>query len=41
MMRSAMGHTQRIAEQLKETGQFDKMIEGSIPYAEANNLFKP
>jgi 2-methylisocitrate lyase-like PEP mutase family enzyme len=41
MMRSAMGHTRRIAEQLKNTGQFDKMIDGSIPYVEANNLFKP
>jgi 2-methylisocitrate lyase-like PEP mutase family enzyme len=39
MMRSAMGHTRRIAEQLKNTGQFDKMIEGSIPFAEANALF--
>jgi 2-methylisocitrate lyase-like PEP mutase family enzyme len=39
MMRSAMGHTRRIAEALKNTGQFDKMIEGSIPYAEANALF--
>jgi 2-methylisocitrate lyase-like PEP mutase family enzyme len=41
MMRSAMGHTRRIAEQLKDTGEFDKMIEGAIPYADANNLFKP
>jgi 2-methylisocitrate lyase-like PEP mutase family enzyme len=39
MMRSAMGHTRRIAEQLKNAGQFDKMIEGSIPYTEANALF--
>lgn len=39
MMRSAMGHTRRIAEDLKKTGRFDKMIEGSIPYAEANALF--
>jgi 2-methylisocitrate lyase-like PEP mutase family enzyme len=40
MMRSAMGHTRRIAEQLKSTGTFDKMLEGSIPYADANALFK-
>jgi 2-methylisocitrate lyase-like PEP mutase family enzyme len=40
MMRSAMGHTRRIAEQLKNTGAFEKMIEGSIPYAEANDLFR-
>jgi 2-methylisocitrate lyase-like PEP mutase family enzyme len=39
MMRSAMGHTRRIAEALKNTGQFDKMIEGSIPFVEANALF--
>jgi len=39
MMRSAMGHTRRIAEALKSTGDFGKMIEGSIPYAEANALF--
>jgi 2-methylisocitrate lyase-like PEP mutase family enzyme len=40
MMRSAMGHTRRIAVQLKSTGQFDKMIDGSIPYEEANKLFR-
>jgi 2-methylisocitrate lyase-like PEP mutase family enzyme len=39
MMRSAMGHTRRIAEDLKRTGEFNKMIEGSIPFAEANALF--
>jgi 2-methylisocitrate lyase-like PEP mutase family enzyme len=39
MMRSAMGHTRRIAEALKTTGKFDKMIEGSIPFAEANGMF--
>jgi 2-methylisocitrate lyase-like PEP mutase family enzyme len=40
MMRSAMGHTRRIAEDLKNTGQFGKMIEGWIPFTEANALFK-
>jgi 2-methylisocitrate lyase-like PEP mutase family enzyme len=39
MMRSAMGHTRRIAEALKDTGKWDKMIEGSIPFNEANALF--
>jgi 2-methylisocitrate lyase-like PEP mutase family enzyme len=39
MMRSAMGHTRRIAESLRTTGKFDKMIEGSIPFAEANSMF--
>jgi 2-methylisocitrate lyase-like PEP mutase family enzyme len=41
MMRSAMGHTRRIAEALKATGTFEKIIEGSIPFANANSLFKP
>jgi hypothetical protein len=36
-----MGHTRRIAEALKTTGTFDKMIEGSVPFAEANALFNP
>jgi len=40
MMRSAMGHTRRIAEALKTTGDFGKMIDGSIPFAEANGLFE-
>ena len=40
MMRSALGHTRRIAEDLKNTGDFAKMVEGSIPFAEANALFK-
>jgi 2-methylisocitrate lyase-like PEP mutase family enzyme len=39
MMRSAMGHTRRIAEDLKSSGEFGKMIEGSVPFAEANALF--
>lgn len=39
MMRSSMGHTRRIAEALKATGTYEKMIEGSIPYAEANGMF--
>jgi 2-methylisocitrate lyase-like PEP mutase family enzyme len=39
MMRSAMGHTRRIAEALKNSGDFSKMIEGSIPYPEANGMF--
>jgi 2-methylisocitrate lyase-like PEP mutase family enzyme len=40
MMRSAMGHTRRIAEALKTTGRFDEMIEGSIPFPEANSMFR-
>jgi hypothetical protein len=34
-----MGHTRRIADELKNSGQFGKMIEGSIPFAEADGLF--
>jgi 2-methylisocitrate lyase-like PEP mutase family enzyme len=41
MMRSAMGHTRRIAEALKATGTFEQITEGSIPFANANSLFKP
>jgi 2-methylisocitrate lyase-like PEP mutase family enzyme len=40
MMRSAMGHTRRIAEALKTTGDFAPMIDGSVPYPEANALFQ-
>ena len=40
MMRSGMGHTRRIAEDLKRTGEFSKMLEGSIPFTEANALFQ-
>ncbi len=39
MMRSAMGHTRRIAEALKKSGRFEEMIEGSVPFVEANALF--
>ncbi len=37
--RSAMGHTRRVARELKEHGSFASMLEGAIPYAEANALF--
>lgn len=40
MMRSALGHTRRIASALKDAGRFDEMIEGSIPFAEVNALFQ-
>ncbi len=40
MMRSAMGHTRRIAEALMATGTYEKMLEGSIPSAEANALWE-
>ena len=39
LARSAMGHARRIAETLRDTGRFEPMLEGAIPYAEANSLF--
>ena len=39
IMRSALGHTRRVAEALQQTGTFEKMLEGSIPFAEVNALF--
>jgi 2-methylisocitrate lyase-like PEP mutase family enzyme len=41
VMRSAMGHTRRVAQALKDNGTFDEMLKGSIPFAEANKLFEP
>jgi 2-methylisocitrate lyase-like PEP mutase family enzyme len=38
-MRSAMGHTRRIAQGLMRTGTYEEMIEGSIAYVESNSLF--
>jgi 2-methylisocitrate lyase-like PEP mutase family enzyme len=38
-MRASMGLTQRIAKELKEHGTFASMIEGAMPYLEANQLF--
>ncbi len=40
VMRSAMGHTRRLAEAIQKTGTFEKMIEGSVPFVEANGLFE-
>jgi len=33
-----MGLTQRIAKQIRETGTFDLMTTGAMPYTEANRL---
>jgi 2-methylisocitrate lyase-like PEP mutase family enzyme len=38
--RTAMGATRRAAEQLQRTGTYAAMVEGAIPYAEANGLFE-
>ncbi|MGH9667001.1 MAG: isocitrate lyase/phosphoenolpyruvate mutase family protein, partial [Bryobacteraceae bacterium] len=38
-MRATMGLVQRIARELREQGTFSAMIDGAMPYAEANTLF--
>jgi 2-methylisocitrate lyase-like PEP mutase family enzyme len=40
IMRATMGLTREIAQELRTRGTYDKMIEGTIPYAEANRLFE-
>ena len=39
-MRSAMGHTWRIAEELRTKGTYESIIDGAISYADANRLFR-
>ena len=39
VMRSAMGHTRRVASAVKSRGTFEEMVEGAIPFVEANALF--
>ena len=39
--RAAMGLTSRIARQILEEGNFHLMVDGAIPYADANRLFSP
>jgi 2-methylisocitrate lyase-like PEP mutase family enzyme len=38
--RSTMGLTRRIANELVGTGEYQTMLAGAMPYAEANELFK-
>jgi 2-methylisocitrate lyase-like PEP mutase family enzyme len=40
IMRATMGLTRQIAQELRTRGTYDKMVEGTIPYAEANRLFE-
>ncbi len=40
-MRSAMGHTRRLAQMLRTTGTYEGIIDGAVPYAEANRMFRP
>jgi 2-methylisocitrate lyase-like PEP mutase family enzyme len=39
-MRAAMGLTRRIARELFESGTYDAMLEGAVPYAELNELMR-
>jgi 2-methylisocitrate lyase-like PEP mutase family enzyme len=39
-MRATMGLTQRIAKELREQGTFSSLLEGAMPYADANRLFE-
>jgi 2-methylisocitrate lyase-like PEP mutase family enzyme len=39
-MRAAMGHTRRVAEELKNRGTYRLITDGSVSYADANRLFK-
>ena len=38
--RAAMGQTRRAARELKEFGTYNSMNDGTIPYPEANKLFR-
>ena len=39
-MRATMALTRRIAEELRDSGAYASMLEGTIPYDEANSLFE-
>jgi 2-methylisocitrate lyase-like PEP mutase family enzyme len=39
-MRAAMGLLRRISQQAENSGTYDLMLEGAIPYLEMNSLFK-
>jgi 2-methylisocitrate lyase-like PEP mutase family enzyme len=40
IMRATLGLTRRIAQELKHSGTYAAMLEGTIPFAEANALFE-
>jgi 2-methylisocitrate lyase-like PEP mutase family enzyme len=40
IMRATMGLTRRIADELKHDGTYSRMLEGAVPYADANHLFE-
>jgi 2-methylisocitrate lyase-like PEP mutase family enzyme len=39
-MRAAMGLLRRIAEEARTSGTYKTMLEGAVPYAEMNSMFK-
>jgi len=39
-MRATMALTRRIAEELRDSGSYASMLEGTIAYDEANRLFE-
>ncbi len=39
-MRSAMGHTRRVAEALRTGGGYEGMVDGAVSYADANRMFR-
>jgi 2-methylisocitrate lyase-like PEP mutase family enzyme len=38
--RAAMGVTQRAARELRDSGTYGAMLDGAMPWAEANSLFQ-
>jgi len=40
LARAALGHVRRVAEALRTQGTFDALLEGAIPYAEVNSMFR-
>ena len=39
IMRATMGLARRVAEDLRRDGTYDTMLEGAVPFADANRLF--
>ncbi len=40
IMRATLGLTRRIAQELKQSGTYNTLLEGTMPFAEANALFE-
>ena len=39
-MRSAMGHTRRLADALRTVGTYDCIVDGAVSYSDANRMFR-